>query len=173
MHGCCGGSGFCSRRAVLNSGLTEGFSLLLYSVFLSFHSLLIMEESYSKGAYLNLYNSRTPWFVLLSKFPFSPHLCLSFLLSLLPPTSILLSLLRKWWQFRLTTVKYFMSVCVCVSVCMCVVVVVRIWSIPLTQTVQTHLSSIHSQAIISHFLITQRDWKDVYVYFYPFKSIIN
>lgn len=45
---------FCSSHADLNSRLTGGFLLFLFSVFLSLNSPLMMEESCSKGAYLNL-----------------------------------------------------------------------------------------------------------------------
>lgn len=81
---------FCSRHGDLNSVLTEGCLLFLFSVFFSLPSPLIMGESCSKGAYLNLYNSRTHWLALLSKFSF---ILLPFP-SLPPPTPILLSLLQ-------------------------------------------------------------------------------
>lgn len=50
---------FCSRHGDLNSILTEGCLLFLFSVFSSLPSPLVMGESCSKGAYLNLYNGRT------------------------------------------------------------------------------------------------------------------
>lgn len=88
--------GFCATHADLNSGSDRRIFALPEFCFpsLPFHSPLIMEEAYSKRAYLNLYSSRTQWFVSLLKFPFSRHLCLSFLLSLLPPTSSWLSTQR-------------------------------------------------------------------------------